>query len=153
MPDSIIPVARASKFTGHLTEYVGSPLPFLQKQWKAHGDIFKFRLAHRYLIVVTHPDYIKHILQDNHTNYKKSLAYRELKMLLGNGLFTSEGDYWLRQRRLSQPAFHKERIQGYFDAMQQYTQTLVENWKAYAVQQQVVPIHREMTEITLKNHC
>lgn len=145
-----IPVARTQRLAGHLTGYVRSPLTFLHQHWKAHGDIFKFRLAHRYLIVATHPDYIKHLLQENHTNYRKSLAYRKLKLLLGNGLFTSEGSYWLQQRRLAQPAFHKERIQGYFRTMQTHTATLVEQWEGHAIRSEPVPLHRCMTEITLK---
>lgn len=146
----MIPVARSQKITGHLKEYVNQPLDFLLKKWKAEGDIFKFRLAHRYLIVISHPDYIKHVMQENHMNYKKSLAYRKLKLLLGNGLFTSEGEYWLKQRRLSQPAFHKERIANYFGTMVSFTNLLMDKWTAESKLGNKIYLHKEMTELTLK---
>ena len=59
---------------------------------------------------VAHPDGVKRILQENHANYLKSQDYQLLKGLLGNGLVTSEGELWLRQRRLIQPAFHRQRV-------------------------------------------
>lgn len=148
-----IPIASSKKLLGHLTEYVSNPLDFLHNKWKLKGDLFKFRVAHRYLVVATHPDYIRHILQENHTNYKKSLAYRKLKLLLGNGLFTSEGDYWLKQRRLSQPAFHRDKITSYFDSMVFYTSEFMQSLKQLAEGREPVAFHKEMTELTLKIIC
>jgi cytochrome P450 len=146
----MIPVARSKKFVGHLKEYVDQPLDFLMNKWKEEGDIFRFRLAHRYLIVISHPDYVKHIMQENHTNYKKSLAYRKLKLLLGNGLFTSEGEYWLKQRRLAQPAFHKERITNYFETMTAFAYQLIAKWQEECKEGNSVYLHKEMTVLTLK---
>ena len=58
-----------------------------------------------------HPDHVKHVLQENNRNYWKGNLIARVKPLIGEGLFTSEGDFWRRQRRLAQPAFHRQRIE------------------------------------------
>lgn len=142
-----IPVAKPdSILLGALKTYVDHPIDYLERQINAHGDIFKFRLAHRYLVVTNNPDHIQHILQTNHRNYKKSLAYRKLKLLLGNGLFTNEGESWLVQRRIAQPAFHKERINNYLQTMQLYANEMIERW----AKQKEVDILHESTHVTLQ---
>ncbi len=60
--------------------------------------------------LLSKPEAIKYVLIDNQKNYQKAFVYRFLKQVLGNGLVTSEGDFWLRQRRIAQPAFHRERL-------------------------------------------
>lgn len=112
---SIPKVKTSNLLLGELKDYVSDPLVFLMNQQKENGDVFKFRLAYRYLNFVNKPEYVKQILQKNHTSFVKSLAYRKLKLLLGNGLFTNEGESWLENRRLIQPAFHGKRIQAYFE--------------------------------------
>jgi cytochrome P450 len=62
---------------------------------------------HCYL--VTHPEAVEHVLHKRHTNYRKpAVVTRPVSRLAGNGLFTSEGEFWLQQRRLAQPAFHRQ---------------------------------------------
>jgi cytochrome P450 len=143
----VIPKVRTRGVLGDLKAYVANPLTYLDEKQKSYGDIFSFRLAHRNLIVVNHPDYVRHILQDNHRNYRKSLAYRKLKLLLGNGLFTNEGESWLAQRRLAQPAFHKERLNVYMDTMIQEAREMSNRW---CTQNDVVPLLQESTLLTLK---
>ncbi|MEL7147062.1 MAG: cytochrome P450, partial [Bacteroidota bacterium] len=106
-----------------------------------------FRLAHRYIYYVNDPSYIHHILQDNHRNYKKSLAYKKLSLMLGNGLFTSDGDFWLRQRRLAQPAFHKERIEGYFEIIKRHVSEFIVTSRCAT---DSLALGSEMTKLTLK---
>lgn len=141
------PIAKPdSKLLGALKTYVAQPIDYLERQIEEHGDVFKFRLAHRYLIVTNNPDHIQYILQTNHRNYKKSLAYRKLKLLLGNGLFTNEGESWLTQRRIAQPAFHKERINNYLQTMKLYANEMVERW----TEQKEVDLLHESTHVTLQ---
>ena len=141
-----IPEVPSTNFLGHLKSYVKDPLAFLQKYQKQYGDIYTFRVAKRDLIFVNHPDHIRRILQENHRNYKKSEAYRKLALLLGDGLFTSDGDYWLAQRRTIQPAFHREQIMSYAHIMHQFSMNLVDSWK----DQNEIELTSEMTRITLK---
>lgn len=131
---------------GHLKAYVKDPLVFLQYYQEQIGDIFTFRVANRRLIFINHPDYLRQILQANHRNYKKSKAYRKLSLLLGDGLFTSDGDYWLSQRRTISPAFHRDQIKDYAQIMQNYSIKLVEKWK----DKNELELSAEMTKVTLQ---
>lgn len=141
-----IPEIPSGNFFGHLKSYVSDPLAFLQKYLKEYGDIFTFRVARRRLIFVNHPDYVRHILQDNHRNYKKSNAYRKLALLLGDGLFTSDGTYWRNQRRTIQPAFHREQIKTYAETMHDLSMQMVNRWK----QEKQIELATEMTDVALR---
>ncbi len=129
---------------GDLKTYVSDPLAYLQEQQRVHGDIFRFRVGNRRLIFINHPDHIEYVLKANHRNYRKNLAYRKLRLLLGDGLFTSEGDYWLKQRRLAAPAFRKEQIDLYMQWMLDLTETQLSKWDGR------VDLTHEMTDLTLK---
>ena len=89
-----------------------APLQFLTETQKAYGNIVQFRLVVWPTVFISHPDSIKRVLQDNYRNYDKDvLMFRILRPLVGNGLITVVGgDDWLRQRRLVQPAFHRQRM-------------------------------------------
>jgi cytochrome P450 len=131
---------------GHLKAYVKDPLTFLRNQQIIHGDIFTFRVANRRLIFINHPDYIKRVLQDNNRNYKKSQAYRKLALLLGDGLFTSEGSYWLSQRRTIQPAFHRDQIKSYAETMYDISKEMTHKWES----KKEINLSSEMTGVTLR---
>ncbi len=92
-------------------------LEFVQKLTETHGDTFEIDLAYMKLYVSSNPDFIKHVLQTNQKNYIKSKAYEVMKMGLGDGLVTSSGDYWRKQRRLSQPVFYKKNLENLFKDM------------------------------------
>ena len=141
-----IPEIPSGNFFGHFKSYVSDPLAFLEKHLQEYGDIFTFRVAKRRLIFVNHPDYVKRILQDNHRNYKKSNAYRKLALLLGDGLFTSDGDYWRKQRRIIQPAFHRDQIMTYAEIMHDLSMKMVNRWK----DKKEIELTAEMTDVTLR---
>ncbi|NJN28254.1 MAG: cytochrome P450 [Cyclobacteriaceae bacterium] len=141
-----IPEIPHNSIFGHLKAYVQDPLAFLQKQQKIHGDIFSFRVARRRLIFINHPDSIRRVLQENHRNYKKSEAYRKLALLLGDGLFTSDGSYWLSQRRTIQPAFHRNQIMSYAETMNDFALKMVADWQ----DRKSICLTEEMTRVTLR---
>src|SRR5262249_58591455 len=74
---------------------------------------------------VNHPSYIEEVLVNQNRKFIKGRILRANKRLFGNGLLTSEGDFWLRQRRLAQPAFHRARIASYADTMVHFAERLV----------------------------
>jgi cytochrome P450 len=76
------------------------------------GDVVYLKIGPRRGFLITNPADVRHVLQDNARNYHKSPLYAKLRMSLGNGLLTSEDDFWLRQRRIAQPAFHRQRLVG-----------------------------------------
>lgn len=92
-------------------------LEFNETLTKDYGDTFQVDLGYLQLYVTSNPDFIKQVLQSNHRNYIKSQAYDKMKLGLGNGLVTSSGDYWRKQRRLSQPAFYKNNLENLFQDM------------------------------------
>ena len=94
------------------------------------GDIVRFQFGPIVAHAVFHPDYVKHVLQDNNHNYRRSIFMDRLKPVFGEGLFTSNGAHWRRQRRLAQPAFHRQRIAAFAALMTAATQAMLERWEA-----------------------
>lgn len=125
-------------------------LPFLRKTFMRYGDVVRYKLATIPIFLIAHPEGIKQVLQENHANYLKSQDYVLLKRLLGNGLVTSEGDLWLRQRRLIQPAFHRERVSGFSSIMTESTLEMLERWDSFAANGQQFDVFEEMARLTLK---
>ncbi|MGH7812984.1 MAG: cytochrome P450, partial [Candidatus Binataceae bacterium] len=122
----------------------------LGESFNRYGDVVHYWLGPIQTYLVAHPDGVKHILQDHHRNYTKSQDYALLKYLLGEGLVTSEGDLWLRQRRLIQPAFHRERIRGFAQIMTDATMEMLERWDKIAAEGSQLDVSHEMMRLTLK---
>ena len=108
------------------------PLTFFTKLTREHGDFVRFRLGeHEHdLFFVNHPDNIREVLVTQDRNFTKWFSVERFKVVMGEGLFVSEGDFHMRQRKLSQPAFHRERIAGYADQMTAFTIQLRDRWQA-----------------------
>lgn len=123
---------------------------FFFSQRKEMGDTYLITSPFRNIIVTSNPLYIKQVLIDNSKNYGKSFAYDKLAMLLGNGLLTSDGDFWRKQRRLMQPAFYKEKLVKIADTMVVETQTMLQDWRQKADTGNLVDISFEMNKIALE---
>ena len=124
------------------------PLALFDQLAKDFPSISFFRFAHMPIVNVADPELIKHVLATNNKAYKKGVEYKHLEHTLGEGLLTSEGDFWLRQRRLAQPAFHKKRIVHFLDTMTESTSDLLENWN-HTQPGETVDILPEMMRLTL----
>ena len=135
---------RKLPFAG-LLAYRRGPLPFLQNLAKEYGDISYFKLGPQEAYFLNHPDYIKDVLVSNNQNFMKGLVLQRAKRLLGEGLLTSEADYHRRQRRLAQPAFHRQRIASYADVMTGYALRARERWRDGETRD----ISEEMMRLTL----
>lgn len=110
--------------------FAKDPLLALRKGFDKCGDTFRLKLFREFL-VSRDPAFFKHILVTNNKNYKKGSSSKMLNPVLGNGLVTSEGDFWLRQRRLVQPAFHRERLQELFVTMGNITASFLEEMETF----------------------
>jgi cytochrome P450 len=130
---------------GHLHAFRSNPLKFLIKAAREHGDLVYFRVASQHMYLVNHPDYVREILVTNQSNFLKSRALQRSKVLLGEGLLTSEGQHHLRQRRLVQPAFHRERLAGYAAAMSECAVRARQGWQAGST----MDVSVEMARLTL----
>lgn len=126
------------------------PLPFIEKLFREFGDIVHLRIMNLRVCVVAHPEGIKHVLQDNHRNYRKSFDYKILARLLGQGLVTSEGPLWLRQRRLMQPMFHRQRVAAFGTLMAECTAGMLDRWRERAERAEVFDVAPEMMRLTLQ---
>ena len=102
------------------------PLSFLTNLAKTYGDVAHFAMpGGRHFFFINHPEHIRDLLVTSNRKFQKSVILQRTKRVLGEGLLTSEGELHLRQRRLSQPAFHRQRIAGYAKTMVDYAARIV----------------------------
>jgi cytochrome P450 len=111
-----------------------------------YGDIVGIRVVNFRNIFINHPDLIEEVLVGHPRRYVKGRVLRANRHVFGEGLLTSEGDFWLRQRRLAQPAFHRARIAAYAETMVEYTQRMLESWRG----EEERDAHKEMMRLTLQ---
>src|SRR5580692_8636147 len=104
-------------------------LDFLTACQRQYGNVVYFRFLSVPACLINDPGGIEHVLVTDHRNFTKSMDYRALSRVLGQGLLTSEGEFWKRQRRLVQPAFFRERILSYGGLMTSYAARLIEDWQ------------------------
>jgi len=123
-----------------------SPIEMFSKLARDYGDIVGIRVANFRNIFVNHPDLIEEVLVTHARKYFKGRILRANRHVFGEGLLTSEGDTWLRQRRLAQPAFHRARVASYAAIMVEYTQRLLENWR----DGEQCDAHQRMMQLTLQ---
>ncbi len=128
-----------------LLAYRRGPLPFFQTLAQQYGDISYFKLGGQGAYFLNHPDLIKDVLVTNNQDFMKGLALQRAKRLLGEGLLTSEGEFYRRQRRLAQPAFHRARIAAYGGSMIDYASLARARWHDGAT----VNMSDEMMRLTL----
>lgn len=114
-----------------------------------YGDVVHLNLGRLQLMLFCHPDHLQHILRDEYRNYRKGIFNAPLVPLLGNGLLTSEGDFWLQQRRLAQPAFHRQRLEDLVDLVSSSVQPVLARWKTAADLQEPYDISPDMNALTL----
>jgi cytochrome P450 len=131
---------------GNMIGYARDPLGFLTRCSREYGDVVRLRFPGTLAYLITHPDDVEHVLVKNNRNFIKDKYTREELSVLGNGLLINEGDFWRRQRRLAQPAFHRRRVEAYGETMVAFTERMLEGWKGGEVRD----VHREMMRLTLE---
>jgi cytochrome P450 len=132
--------------SGNLPAFRDARLDFFSNCARDFGDMVKLRFAHRRVFLVSHPDLIEEILVTQSKNFIKHFALRLNPLILGKGLLSSEGDFWLKQRRLIQPVFIRSRIVSYAAAMVTATERAIAEWKPGESRD----IMKEMMRITLE---
>jgi cytochrome P450 len=115
------------------------------------GDVARYRAGAEAAFLINDPDHVKHILVDNHANYTKTTVINSLfKEAVADGLLTSEGEDWWRQRRLMQPAFYRERVAGIGDGVIEATLAMMERWEPHARSGEPLDVAVEMGSLTLR---
>jgi cytochrome P450 len=134
-----------SPLTGVYRDFRKSPADFLLSLAREYGDMVYFRVGFQQMYLVNRPDLIEEILVTSQANFKKSRMLQRAKILLGEGLLTSEGDFHIRQRKMIQPAFYRERLTRYASDMVACTQAAQARWK----HGETLDIAQEMMRLTL----
>lgn len=137
---------------GSLPERRSQPLQLYMRSALEFGDVAYFRMAHLGVYLLSNPEDIKYVFQDNQKNYYKGVGYETLEPTLGNGLLLSEGYFWRRQRRLSQPSFHRQRLISFSTTMTEQTTNMLERWRAQINSDDSktpIDIAQEMMRLTL----
>ena len=142
------PGPRGLPIVGMLPAVRRDPTGTFTRAAQRYGDVVSFKILNRRGFLITNPADVRHVLQDNARNYHKSPLYQKLRMTLGNGLLTSEDDFWLRQRRIAQPAFHRQRVSALADVMARAAREAAAQWEALASDGRPVDVAEEMMRLT-----
>ncbi|MFW5658823.1 MAG: cytochrome P450 [Bacteroidota bacterium] len=130
-------------------DYIANPV----KRWtylrETYGDVVRIALAGQTFNLVMSPEGAKQILLMEHKQYHKGLGMQFIRKVLGNGLLTSEGSFWLRQRRIAQPAFHREYLKTFADTMVESTDWLLDRWEERYENADRFDLAKEMNKLTL----
>jgi cytochrome P450 len=141
------PGPRGELFFGNLRPFAADILGYLTFCLREFGDTVSLRLPGRDVLVLNRPEDIESVLLTQRTNFiKHSFFWRHVTAIFGNGLLTSEGEFWLRQRRLAAPAFHPDRIAAYADVMSAYADRQADAW----ADGESRDVHRDMMRVTME---
>ena len=147
MSTTLPPGPKPHFLVGNLPEFGADILGFFTNLAKEYGDIASIRLAGWDACFINHPDHFEYVLLTNSKNFiKHTFFFRHVTEIFGKGLLTNEGQPWLRQRRLAQPAFHRDRIAGYGDVMVAHTDRALGSWTSG----QTLDVHHEMMRLTME---
>src|SRR6266699_2288687 len=132
---------------GVMPEFNRDTLGFIER-CHDYGEVVRARFLYVTSYFLFNPDDIEYILSTNAANFIKSRSLRSnfFQRLVGNGLLTSEGEFWRRQRRLAQPAFHRQRISAYGDVIVEFAERMIASWP----EGETRDIHRDMMRLTLE---
>src|SRR6266404_1280443 len=142
------PGPKGTPIMGVMRDFNRDQLSFIERCRDEFGDVVWMRFLYVPAIFLYHPDQVEYVLATNPKNFIKSMSLRSnfFQRLVGNGLLTSQGEEWKRQRRLSQPAFHRERVASYANVMVDYTNRLTAKWQ----QGETRDVHVDMMRLTLE---
>lgn len=144
-----IPGPRGFSLLGSLQEVRRDRLAFIVNSMHQYGDLVRYRMGFSTLVVINTPLHVKHVLHDNDANYIKGLGLSHAKRFLGEGLLTSRGAHWKRQRSVIQPAFERPSFAALERVVQQSMEKLANDWAPRARGAEVVDLAHEVRRVTL----
>lgn len=144
-----IPGPAGLPFLGVMPEMISDMLGLFTNTARTYGGIAHFKLLNKSYLLVTNPDYVKYILQDNYKNYIRGRSVETGRVLLGNGLPLIDGDFWLRERRILQPTFHRERLERLTDVLTSVIEIFMQDWEAKSKRNEILDLDDEMMRLTL----
>ena len=120
--------------------------------FEEYGDIVSLKNTHinKPNFLINHPDYIKQVFVTEHHNFQKGTGFDRVKILLGNGLIVSDGEFWVRQKRMIQPMFHKNVLSKVYEIMCQCNVNLLNQWKNAASENRPINVTRDTCYLALE---
>jgi cytochrome P450 len=125
------------------------PFETLAADIRKYGDVVRYPMGLVVVYFIHHPDHVRQVLETNHTNYKRSRFYARMKPLLGEGLITSDGDLWRRQRRLIQKGFSRKLLQSFSRTVIAATRDMLDAWAPRAADGEAFDVCRPITGLSL----
>ncbi|MBW4469895.1 MAG: cytochrome P450 [Stenomitos rutilans HA7619-LM2] len=139
------PRPKGSLLLGNTFDFAKDPLGFLTHCAEDYGELVPLRFLFSSACLLTQPEHIEHVLKHPELFTKNTPAWQAVRSLVGDGLLTSEGSFWSRQRRLMQPVFHQQHIAAYGETMVLYADRMLQTWQ----EGDVCDIHQAMMQLTL----
>ena len=141
------PGPRRLPIIGHLLRFGSDPIRFFEECARDYGDVVSLRIGSWPALFLNHPDHFENVLLTNNRNFiKHRFFFRHVTEIFGKGLLTNEGAPWLRQRRLMQPAFHRERIAAYGATMRDSALRMLERWPPHGTRD----LHEDFMALTME---
>jgi len=134
---------------GALRQSLRTPLEFLIQARQRFGAVVRFQVGPFVTHILYHPSHVARVLRDQQKNYLRGWQYQVVRRLLGDNLVVSEGDFWRRQRRLAQPAFHQQMLAAYVNVMIDATSALLDEWTQEADRHGTVEVAPAMSHLAL----
>lgn len=145
----IAPGPRGNLVMGNLAAFREDPIQMIMDLQREYGDVARQRLGPYLVHSVTHPDGVRHVLQGNYKNYSRGKFYENFKLFFGDGLLTTDGEYWLRHRRMAQPLFHRKVVEGCTDSATVAIGAMLDRWDAAVEGGEPVELVAEMMQVSL----
>ena len=150
---SPIPTHPGLPLLGNTLDFIRDSLAFFRVLQARRERVIRLSLGGNTQYLIFRPEDAKHVLQENNRNYGRAPAFRVLQLFLGDGLLTSEGDFWLRQRRLAQPAFHRQKLALLTETMIEESVAWVTHLREQATGNPSVNITQSFMDVTMRIVC
>lgn len=149
MPPSPLPQGpRGNVLFGVYRDIVKDPFAFLKENFETYPGISRFRIVHASIVHVWHPPFIKHILQTKFDDYGLAVDRKAMKLLFRKGLLTNDGASWRQQRKLVQPAFHKDRLAFLLPKIVAAVGERMSRWQGFQTRREAFDVYAEMKDLT-----
>ncbi len=142
------PGPRGLPLLGSVLPFRKDPIRYLVDAWSTYGDVVRLNIRGMTVHLVTRPEHVEHVLVRRRHTYFKGYGYDDQKLLLGEGLITSEGELWERQHRMMQPLFTPRGTMRFMDVMVKAIRNMLARWEPLADDGRVIQVDDEMARLT-----
>ncbi|HKM66985.1 MAG TPA: cytochrome P450 [Candidatus Acidoferrum sp.] len=147
--NQIAPGPRGDLLTGNLRAFRRDVLGLMLESARKYGDVVRFRIGPIVVHLLNHPDHVEHVLQSHARNYDKATrSSSKIRLISGESLLTSNGEFWQRRRRLLQPSFHRQGIAKLASQMKDLTAEMLERWQTHLASGQPLDVASEVMHLT-----